>query len=157
MEVILGSTTSLPNKVNKTFAVVKTTNGAVNGEFDERNPVIDFKGGTTGINYAKVNGKWYYIVGVTYPSNGIMRVTFEMDLLMTYKTYINNLQGLIARSSKGGQHLERTFEDSELVISKTLKRENVFIDHIPMDEMHGTYTFAVNTPTYREYTYGDDE
>lgn len=151
MEVILGNTPSLPNKVNKTFNVVKTMDGSVNGTFNERNPVINFKGGVNNINYAKINGLYYYIVGVEYPSNGIMTVTFEMDLLMSYKDYVLNLTGLIESSSSDlGYMPQRFMEDPNLVISKTLKRDNIFIDHIPMDEMFGSYILAVNTPTLRE-------
>lgn len=156
MEVILGNTPSLPNKINKTFNPVKTMNGSVKGVFNERNPVIEFKGGVNNINYAKINGLWYFITGIEYPVNGIMSVTFELDLLMSYKNYIMGLEGLVEVSSADhGFMPQRYMEDPNLVISKTLKRQNIFIDHIPMAEMFGSYVLAVNTPTLREYI-GED-
>lgn len=154
MEVILGNTTSLPNKVNKVFNAVKTMNGAVNGEFDERNPVIDFNGGLNNINYAEINGLYYFIIGVSYPANGIMRVSFDLDLLMSYKSYITELEGVVERSSESPW--EYQFEDDDIVISKVQERENIFIDHIPMSEFHGAYIFTVNTPTLRGSLEGGD-
>lgn len=108
--VTLYKTNSIANKVDKTLgATVATyTDAKFLEPYDEYSPVIRIRGKVSfdDCNYLSITGnggaKFYFIEGVTVKSPAICHITCRLDVLMTYKAYIKQLQCYLLRSTSDG-------------------------------------------------------
>lgn len=101
MNVNLYHNKSLANVVHKTIGTATAVTGtAFVLPFDERFPKVRFTSSTDfdDYNYAEIDGKYYYITGVNHITNQETIVSFELDLLMTYADYIEDLTCYLKRS-----------------------------------------------------------
>ena len=101
MNVNLYHNKSLANVVDKTIGTATVVTGtAFVLPFDERFPKVRFTSDTNwdNFNYAQIDDKYYYITGVNHITNQETIVSFELDLLMTYKNYIKGLTCYLKRS-----------------------------------------------------------
>lgn len=104
--IVLMRYTGLPQVINKSPTTVKTLTGNFRQPFSLMNPIIDVSGGdvqshlmSNGVNYAMIDGKYYYIQDVTARHNQHLEIKLHLDVLMTYKDEINKLDVMLERSS----------------------------------------------------------
>lgn len=110
--VTLYKTNSMANKVTKTLgtAVATYSNAKFLEPYDEYAPVIRIRGKVSfdDCNYVRITGngddKYYFIEGVTVKSPAICHLQCRMDVLMTFKLYIMQLQCYLKRSSSDGNN-----------------------------------------------------
>lgn len=89
-----------PNTVDKTAYITDsvTKSGAIRGEFDVQNPVIECTGDLSQYNYAELNGRYYRIENCNRQRTGLSLLTLHTDVLWTYKDSIYNLVAVVNRS-----------------------------------------------------------
>lgn len=107
MDLILYSSTALPNKLNKTTsltALFTDTAAQLVGPVNDDEPKVQMSvepaGLNTGdINYMKLDTRYYFVTSVDRLANGLVVVNGSLDVLMTYRSKINALPILVARST----------------------------------------------------------
>ena len=103
--------------INKNLTNAKTISGNVKTQYTSSGISLDIDISVAGItpfqfNYMKFDNKYYYIDGVDFISQHIIRINCSVDLLESYKTQILNQTVVINRS------------------------ENVFNRYLPDDKLH---------------------
>ena len=99
-----------PNKINKTLGTALARTGNLRSDSaDYFNPVIEFYYTATSefdYNYAYIQfggaseniKRYYFLVNKEFTTTGLMRCTFKLDVLYTYRTQIMSTPMLIERS-----------------------------------------------------------
>lgn len=115
MNVTFYNTKSDPRKLNKTLSQLGSLTYTVKDESSAINPVLKFNydnfksavGGAS--NFATVNfmyieefKRYYWITDVKVLTGGQVEVHGHVDVLMSYKSQINNVKALVNRSSVYG-------------------------------------------------------
>lgn len=135
MDLILYKNFSVYNKLNKQLTPVLTIS-AVQSPLPVQDMEIELRYagdkvlGLDGANYFSFNGGYYFLDQVEYLNNGTMIIRGTIDLLMTYKNYIEKLSVRAIRSTSAGLDMvedgERTFsvntEKSVLPFPKPLSQ-----------------------------------
>ena len=104
ISVQLGFSGDPPNKLNKSFTVNATLDCVFKEETDVVNPIIlvemDYAS-MVACNYAYIptNRRFYYITDVTSVSNALCTLSLEVDVLMSFKTDIRSLSGIVERNT----------------------------------------------------------
>lgn len=106
MTITFYQSTAAPNELDKTgkLTAVATYSGAnPNIALDLLNPVIVVEETAANImsaNYCYIEelGRYYHIVGKTGPVNGLFTVSCSVDPLMSFKTEILALRGIVSRN-----------------------------------------------------------
>lgn len=105
MQITLYQSTAEPNRLDKTpylDQVHLDLVGSVRGELNVMSPVIDIeKSGTlSGYNYVYISEltRYYYITDYEVIRNGIIRLHLDIDVLMSFRSYIENCSGLVSRN-----------------------------------------------------------
>lgn len=107
MQVALMNNRSLPNVLNKTVSTTATYDAQMVTAIDDKQIVVrvalpysavNWKA----INYMQVDGAYYYIDSVKHIANGISEINGSIDLLMTYRDAIKQLNVLAERSTSHG-------------------------------------------------------
>ena len=87
--------------VNKTVSISKQVDCNLKGEVDILNPTLIVKDVTIGsCNYMQIpdfNNRYYYIDSVITRNNGILEISGRVDVLMSHKTEILALGGIVSR------------------------------------------------------------
>ena len=87
--------------VNKTVSISKQVDCNLKGEVDILHPTLIVKDITIGsCNYMQIpdfNNRYYYIDSVITHNNGILEITGRVDVLMSHKTEILALGGIVSR------------------------------------------------------------
>ena len=104
MQVIFYYNVSDDRTINKTLRDGATFNGVVRGEVSVMNPVIRFDNpGVLRYNYAYIPElqRYYSIVDKTAYREGLWDVSFDVDVLMSFKNDIANLNVVVDKQSSG--------------------------------------------------------
>ena len=107
MQVALMNNRSLPNVLNKTVSTTATYDAQMVAVIDDKQIVVRFHlpynaVNWKAVNYMEVDGAYYYIDSVKHVANGISEVNGSIDLLMTYRDAIKQLNVLAERSTSHG-------------------------------------------------------
>lgn len=140
MLIELGVNKSPYNKINKDFTITETLSDATKDPFSERNPVVEIAGTVMGVNYARIDGLYYFITDVIHLNNGLSQVHFSLDLLMSYKDYINSLDTYIQNDSIGNPDII----DNRIQLSGRKVTRSTFIDTMDMTESGGSYVVVTS-------------
>ena len=110
MRVALMNSLSLPNVLNKNVTTTATYDVQMVTAIDDKQIVVrvalpysavNWKA----INYMEVDGAYYFIDSVKHVANGISEINGSIDLLMTYRDAIKQLNVLAERSTSHGSPL----------------------------------------------------
>ena len=107
MQVALMNNYSFKNVLNKTVTTIATYDAQMVTAIDDKQIVVRFRLPYTAVNWKAVNymavdGAYYYIDSVNHIANGISEVNGSIDLLMTYRGAIKQLNVLAERSTSHG-------------------------------------------------------
>lgn len=96
--VELYRTNSDKRTVSKALQAVASVNNVIKHSLDSRNPyvILDTK---YAANYAKIEGKYYYIENITTDTGHRFTYSLRCDVLMTYKSDILNSFAVCNRRS----------------------------------------------------------
>lgn len=100
MTITLYNNTSPANYVNKSITVVMTLTGTLRNPTSIIDPVITIeRSDPTGFNYARIEefGRYYFVTGISSESNSLISISLHVDVLMTYKEGIKNMNAIIKR------------------------------------------------------------
>lgn len=105
MTIILYTTASEENRINKVLTTVTTLTGTLREDTNVENPyiTIDMTNTQTDIlkcNYAYITefGRYYFIIDKKIINNNFIELQLRVDVLKTYATEILNNEVLIERS-----------------------------------------------------------
>lgn len=101
MDLTLYHNNDLSNVVDKTLTKATTISGtAFVLPYDERFPTIRVTGVANydDFNYFKIGDKYYYITKIEWKTNQESILHGELDLLVTFKSYIRDLNCYLKRS-----------------------------------------------------------
>ena len=107
MQVTLMKNRSLPNVLNKTVSTTDTYDAQMVTAIDDKQIVIRVKlpyGAVNwkAINYMQVDGAYYFIDSAKHIAKDITELNGSIDLLMTYRDAIKQLNVLAERSTSHG-------------------------------------------------------
>lgn len=100
MTITLYNNSSPPNFINKTIAQVDSMEGTLRSPTSILDPVVTIeRSNPVGFNYAYIPefNRYYYVTGISSETNGLIAVGMHVDVLMTYKTEIANMDAIIKR------------------------------------------------------------
>lgn len=101
------------------------------------------------VNYFEWDGAYYFLTSVDKQANGLSVINGEMDLLMTYRTAILQLQVVAERSTNLGS--ER-LEDSLASFAVDAERSEVlFPNQLSDQEADGFYVLTTSQMGYTAY------
>lgn len=87
--------------VNKTVSISKQADCNLKGNVDILNPTLIVKDVSIGsCNYMQIpdfSNRYYYIDSMVTRNNGVLEITGRVDVLMSHKTEILALGGIVAR------------------------------------------------------------
>lgn len=147
----------LPQVINKTVTNTLSKTGVFKQPLSVMNPVFEIQGqdviqglSNGSINYMKIEGKYYYVMDVKYINNNMAEVSLHMDVLMTYKTQINNLDVLLERSSTP---TNKNVRDGSYPLSSEQTYEVIDLPNGYSEfEEDGVYVMVTNQNGYEPYT-----
>lgn len=107
MQVALMNNRSLPNVLNKTVTTTATYDAQMVTAIDDKQIVVRFHlpysaVNWKAVNYMEVDGAYYYIDSAKHIANGVTEINGSIDLLMTYRDAIKQLNVLAERSTSHG-------------------------------------------------------
>lgn len=153
MQVALMNNRSLNNVLNKTVSTTATYDAQMVTAIDDKQIVVRFHlpynaVNWKAVNYMEVDGAYYYIDSVKHVANGISEVNGSIDLLMTYRDAIKQLNVLAERStSHGSPHIADPLRaaDAGGVVSVT-----AFTKAISDTEANGAYILSTSQRGYAQ-------
>lgn len=110
MQVALMINYSLPKVLNKNVTTTATYDAQMVTAIDDKQIVVRFHlpysaVNWKAVNYMEVDGAYYFIDSVKHVAKGISEVNGSIDLLMTYRDAIKQLNVLAERSTSHGSPL----------------------------------------------------
>lgn len=98
---------SLKNVLNKTVSTTATYDAQMVTAIDDKQIVVRFHlpynaVNWKAVNYMEVDGAYYYIDSAKHIANGVTEINGSIDLLMTYRDAIKQLNALAERSTSHG-------------------------------------------------------
>lgn len=107
MQVALMNNRSLKNVLNKTVSTAATYDAQMVTAIDDKQIVVRFHlpynaVNWKAVNYMEVDGAYYYIDSAKHIANGVTEINGSIDLLMTYRDAIKQLNVLAERSTSHG-------------------------------------------------------
>lgn len=104
MDITFYTNKSDKRYLNKRISTVKTINGAlIKEESTIERPTVVLRGNNvpnqSQINYAYIPtySRYYYITEITQRAGGIVEISMEVDVLMSFANQIRNVQCMIER------------------------------------------------------------
>lgn len=100
MTIMLYQNASPSNYVNKDIRYAEIIEGVLRTPTSITDPVILIaRDSPTGFNYAHIAefGRYYFLTGVSTVSDKLLSVSFHVDVLMTYKDAIADMQAIVKR------------------------------------------------------------
>lgn len=153
MQVALMNNRSLKNVLNKTVSTTATYDAQMVTAIDDKQIVVRFHLPYTAVNwkavnYMEVDGAYYYIDSVKHVAKGISEVNGSIDLLMTYRDAIKQLNVLAERSTSHGSPLiadplRASEAGAEVKVSS-------FTSSIGEAESTGTYILSTSQNGYKQ-------
>lgn len=153
MQVALMNNRSLKNVLNKTVSTTATYDAQMVTAVDDKQIVVRFHLPYTAVNwkavnYMQVDGAYYYIDSVKHIANGISEVNGSIDLLMTYRDAIKQLNVLAERStSHGSPNITDPLRASE---TGAEVKVSSFTSSIGEAESTGTYILSTSQNGYKQ-------
>lgn len=102
MTIVLYTTTSEKNAVNKSLTELVTLTGTLRDSSSIIKPMISISGGVSisSANYAYIPDFWryYFINEIESIRNGLWRLTMHVDVLYTYREQIKSNHAIIERN-----------------------------------------------------------
>ena len=98
MDIILYTTDSERERVTKSLSNGLTLSGALRGESSVIKPSFTIEhANPSGFNYCFIDsfGRYYYITNITSVRTGLWRIDCAVDVLMSFRTEILNLEAII--------------------------------------------------------------
>lgn len=147
MRVALMNNYSFKNVLNKTVTTTGTYDAQMVTAIDDKQIVVRFHLPYTAVNwkavnYMEVDGAYYYIDSVKHIAKGISEVNGSIDLLMTYRDAIKQLNVLAERSTSHGSNKIadplRAFEAGGKVVKSD------FTSNINDTEAAGAYVLSTS-------------
>lgn len=151
MRVALMANRSQPNVLNKTVSTTATYDAQMVTAIDDKQIVVRFHLPYSAVNwktvnYMEVDGAYYYIDSVKHIANGISEVNGSIDLLMTYRDAIKQLNVLAERStSHGSTAIADPMRASSAGGKVTVTS---FTSEIKDDEVSGAYVLSTSQRGY---------
>lgn len=118
--IVFYNSTAEENRLNKTsyLEVVTTMNGSLKEQTSILTPsiVVQFNELPT-FNYCYIAAfnRYYFVTGITSINNGLWRIDMDVDVLMSYKTGIGELEAIIGRSEN---YYNQWLVDDQLPVEK---------------------------------------
>lgn len=104
MDIILYKTQSERERINKTLSNTLTLTGTLRGESSVINPsfIIQYEN-ISSYNYCYISSfnRYYFINNITSIRNGLWKIDCSVDVLMSYKQDILNLNVIVSDVSSG--------------------------------------------------------
>lgn len=153
MQVALMNNRSLKNVLNKTVSTTAAYDAQMVTAIDDKQVVVRFHLPYTAVNwkavnYMEVDGAYYYIDSVKHVANGISEVNGSIDLLMTYRDAIKQLNVLAERStSHGSPNITDPLRASE---AGAEVKVSFFTSSIGEAESTGTYILSTSQNGYKQ-------
>ena len=152
MDITLYQNKSVYNKINKNISQVGKYSAIQLAEgTDDYDVSIRFTVPTdtlkwSAVNYFSFDGAYYFLENVEKLRNGVSVVHGQMDVLMTYKSAILDLQVLAERSTSHGS---MRLEDEVRSISVDSNRTEIsFPNTLNTSESAGTYVLVTSQSGY---------
>lgn len=104
MDITLYINSSERQSINKTLSSGTTLSGALRGESSVINPSFLIEtGNPSGFNYCYIPdfGRYYFISNITSVRTGIWRIDCNVDVLMSFRSQILNLNVTVSDASIG--------------------------------------------------------
>lgn len=110
MQIKLAKCTDPPNKLHKTLSNNKTLTGTLKDVIDICEPVVLITTDPANYNYCYISQlrRYYFIKSYEVYRQGVFILHLKVDVLMTYQRYIENISGVLKRSSGGSPYASRT-------------------------------------------------
>ena len=105
MNIVLYVNSSEKQALNKTLSSALTLTGTLRGESSIISPTFNIEvTNPSGYNYCYISefGRYYFIKNITSVRNGIWRIDCEVDVLMSFKAQILNLDVIVSDSTNEG-------------------------------------------------------
>lgn len=106
MNITLYNCSAEPNRLDKTSyltSVASSATAAANTELGVEHLVVTFESTAdlSNVNYLYIAelGRYYNVKEITAPVNNLWLFSCDVDVLMTYKSQIANLYGIVNRNS----------------------------------------------------------
>lgn len=153
MQVALMINRSLKNVLNKTVSTTATYDAQMVTAIDDKQIVVRFHLPYTAVNwkavnYMEVDGAYYYIDSVKHIAKGISEVNGSIDLLMTYRDAIKQLNVLAERStSHGSRNIADPLRAAE---AGAEVKVSAFTSSIGEAESSGTYILSTSQNGYKQ-------
>lgn len=151
MQVALMNNRSLKNVLNKTVSTTATYDAQMVTAIDDKQIVVRFHLPYTAVNwkavnYMEVDGAYYFIDSVKHIAKDISEVNGSVDLLMTYRDAIKQLNVLAERStSHGSRNIADPMRASSAGGKTTVTS---FTSEIKDDEVSGAYILSTSQRGY---------
>lgn len=100
MTISLYNNASAPNYVDKNITLIETLTGVLRKPGSVTDPVITIeRNSPVGFNYAHIPEyeRYYFVSGVSMISDKLLSLSLHVDVLMTYKAQIRNMNAIIKR------------------------------------------------------------
>lgn len=100
MTIKLYQNASPPDYVDKEITLVAEVEGTLRAPTSILNPVVNIeRASLSGFNYAHIPefNRYYYVGGISSELNGLIAVSFIVDVLMSAKDAIRNMYAIIKR------------------------------------------------------------
>lgn len=142
MDIILYNNASDPRKLNKTITAIKTIAVRLKDDTDVMHPVIELDSAnlppTANYCYIEKFSRYYFINRQGIAVGRDLMLTLDVDVLMSFKGFINNSTVVAERSSN---KFNRYIGDNIPLLSK---QNNIFKAFTPFQ---GLYAFDSSTIT----------
>ena len=151
MQVALMNNYSRNNVLNKTVTTTATYDAQMVTAIDDKQIVVRFHLPYTAVNwkavnYMEVDGAYYYIDSVKHIADGVAEINGSIDLLMTYRDAIKQLNVLAERSTSHGSHNIADPMRASSVGGKVTVTN--FTSEIKDDEGSGAYVLSTSQRGY---------
>lgn len=153
MQVALMNNRSLKNVLNKTVSTTATYDAQMVTAIDDKQIVVRFHlpynaVNWKAVNYMEVDGAYYYIDSAKHIANGVTEINGSIDLLMTYRDAIKQLNVLAERStSHGSRNIADPLRASE---AGAEVKVSPFTSSIGEAESTGTYILSTSQNGYKQ-------
>ncbi len=100
MTISLYNNASAPNYVDKDISLVETLNGVLRNPSSVTDPVVTIeRDSPIGFNYVQIPeyGRYYFVTGISMINDRLLALSLHVDVLMTYKDAIRNMNAIIKR------------------------------------------------------------
>ena len=129
MDIILYKTQSERERINKILSDALTITGTLRGESSVLNPTFMIQSeNPSSYNYCYISsfGRYYFITNITSIRNGLWKIDCSVDVLMSYKQGILNLNVIVSDISSG-ESPDSVYISGEQWVTKVKTKTDVLV------------------------------